>query len=203
MKKKILIITLIVLSFVIFAGAIIVGGRYLLAPNSGKGTKGIYKKEIKILNESYPSDIIVFGEDVGFDPTLKFRTITKITEENLTSDKKFKYTFFVINDRAGKLNITDEEFLLCKRLCEENDLNFFYIGTQYLEKLKELGYYDYFYSEGQCGFGYIISPFGNDIIEGMWTTTEEEIYKRNPNLLGQILTYEFVYKVIGMMNNLY
>ena len=197
-KKKFALLFTALFALIIISVLVIVFSGSLEV--SSENAEGTYDDEIKILNDNYPSDIIVYGEDVGFDENLNFRTITELSSASLTSDPKYKYTFLVINDREGKLNITDDEFQLCKELCDEQNLNFFYIGEQYLSHLKDFGFYDSLYADNLCGIGYVISPFGHTTLQGVWTTTEEEIYPDNPELLGQILAYAFVDNVIRMMN---
>ena len=154
-----------------------------------------YDGYIRILNDLCPSDIIVYGEDIGFRSTLNYRVITEITEDSLTSDPKYKYSFFVINDRSGALKITDDEFALCKRIAEENNQSFFYVGQQYFKKLKEFGFYDYLLTDpdNYHGVAYVISPFspGHGMIHGFWMSSEEEHYLKNNELLGHILTLQF------------
>lgn len=156
-----------------------------------------YEDEIKILNERFISDIIVYGEDVNFDKALNYRTITSITDDNLKSDSKYKYSFFIINDRTGNLKITDDEFMLCKKVCDENNINFYYIGKQYLEHLQEFGFHSGLYRDDLCGIGYILKPvIGRSVLQGIWSTTEEEISKKNKGLLGQLLAVSFVNNII-------
>lgn len=196
-KKLTLVFTAVFAGIIIFVLVIVFSGSLAVSPENAVG---IYDDEIKILNDNYPSDIIVYGEDVGFDEDLKFRTISELSRASLTSASKYKYTFLVINDRKGELSITDDEFQLCKELCDEQNLNFFYIGEQYLYHLKDFGFYDSLYADNLCGIGYVVSPFGHTGMEGFWTETEEELYSDNPRLLGQVLAYAFVDNVIRMMN---
>ncbi len=188
---------LLIAAMVLLAIAFIWISKVVRTPTSVAGS---YDKEIKVLNESFPSDIIVYGEDVGFHEALNYRTIEEISEENLTSDTKYKYTFFVINDRGGKLEITDEELKLCKKMCDEHNMNFFYIGTQYLEHLQAFGFHRGLYTDDACGVGYVQGEMGHTTIQGLWTTTEEMYYSKNPELLGQLLAYSFVDDVIKMLN---
>jgi len=165
--------------------------------NSNSGvSENSYNGYIKVLNDSYPSDIIVYGEDIGFRSTLNYRVITEINEENLTSDPKYQYSFFVINDRSGSLKITDREFALCKKLADENNQSFFYIGQQYVQKLREFDFYDQLLTDqgSYYGVAYVISPFepGHGMVHGFWMSTEEEHYLTNNELLGHILTLHFV-----------
>lgn len=195
MKKKLSSILLIVT-----ISALVIFVVIMKLSSSPKENGSVYENEIKVLNQSYPSDIIVFGEDVGFDPSLQYRTISELKEENLISESKYVYTFLVINDHAGKLNITDEQFKLCKKMLDEKKVNFYYIGKQYLSKLKDYGFYDALYGDDYCGIGTVISPFGTAPIQGLWREEDEEHFKENPGLLGQILAISFVDNVIRPMN---
>lgn len=160
-----------------------------------------YSDEIRILNENFPSDIVVYGEDVNFDQSLNYRVITQISEENLKCDKKYKYSFFVINDRSGNLEISDEEFALCKRLCDEKDINFYYIGEHYLAHLEEFGFHSGLFRDDLCGIGYVLKPaVGRSVVQGIWSRTEEEMAAQNDKLLGQILVMSFVNNVIRAFN---
>ncbi len=198
MKKKMIFIMIFVLGIIIVS-ILLIFGNNIWGLNS-ENIQGVYDKEIKILNNNFPSDIIVYGEDVGFDDKLNFRTVSELSEDSLKSNSEYRYTFLVINDREGKLKITDEEFQLCKKMCEDHNLNFYYIGSQYLLHLKDFGFHDGLYADDSCGIGYVISPFGYATIQGIWTMTEEEYYLNSPELLGQILACSFVDDVIKMMN---
>ncbi len=196
-KKKLLFFLLLCISVVVLTVAFM-AVFHIYRASLPRGCA--YAEEIKVLNNSFPSDIIVYGEDVGFNEALNYRTIQQISEENLTSDSKHKYTFFVINDRQGKLEITDDEFALCKKMCDEHNMNFFYIGTQYLEHLQTFGFHRGLYTDDACGVGYVQGEMGHTTIQGLWTTTEEMYYSKNPELLGQLLAYSFVDDVIKMLN---
>lgn len=152
--------------------------------------------DIRALNESYPSDIILYGEDGIFHESLNYRVIDKISESELISEPKFKYTFFVIVDREGKLNITDDEFRIVKNVCDNHNVNFYYIGEQYLDKLVQLGFTSELFYDNTRGIGYEIRPTGEMCeVEGFWSELEEEIYLKNRGLLGEILTREFVHVI--------
>jgi hypothetical protein len=163
------------------------------------GFNDTYEEYIHLLNNTYPSDIIVYGEDVGFRPDLNHRVITGITRENLISDPKYQYSFFVINDRNGTLIITDEEFGLCKIIAEENRQSFYYIGQHYIPKLREQGFFtEYLFNDDYHGIAYVISPneTGHADIHGVWTSEEEEMYLTHKDVLGQALVRSFVRHVI-------
>ena len=164
--------------------------------------KDSYEQSIYVLNENYPSDIVVLGDDVGFRDKLKYRQITEMTEENLRSEDSFKYTFFVINDRKGTLTLTDEDFALCKKIVDEKAISFYYIGTQYLPQLKKHGFFENEFTDDYMGIAYVLAsnPSGRASIHGLWTSLEEENFLINSELLGEVLVYSFVDDVIKKMS---
>lgn len=166
------------------------------------GIRDSYDEAIAILNKRYPSDIILYGEEIDFRSELNYRTIETISKESLTSDEKYEYTFLVINDRQGTIKLTDEKIKELKILVDEMDISFYYIGQQYLSNLKEAGFYSNVYNDDYYGIGYVESPTekGRASVHGLWTSVEEEHYKNNFELLGQVLVYSFVDDVIEKLN---
>lgn len=194
MKKR-LFIFFFSLSFLVVSISVLV---FFLQTNEAPSSD--YANEIRVLNESFPSDIIVYGEDVGFDSTLNFRTISSITEETLTSDSKYLYTFLVINDRTGTVSITEEELELCKKFCDENNMNFYYIGEQYLDQINEICFSYGMISPNAKSAAYINAYGIQTPLHGIWNIEDEEYLESNPGLLGQILAISFVDHVIKTLN---
>lgn len=85
---------------------------------------------------------------------------------------------------------------------DEKKISFFYIGDKYLDKIKEAGFYANEFSDDYFGIGYVISPHssGHSVIHGLWSDTEEEISRKNQELLGQVLAMNFVDTVIKQFN---
>lgn len=193
-KKRLLIFFF---CFVVFAILILI--LCLFLQNNAEFSSD-YANEIRVLNESFPSDIIVYGEDVGFDATLNFRTISSITEENLTSDPKYLYTFLVINDRTGTVTITEEDLELCKKFCDENNLNFYYIGEQYLGLMNKIGFTYGLISPNTKSVAYVNAYGTQTAVHGLWNIEDDEYLDSNPGLLGQILAVSFVDHVIKTLN---
>ena len=162
-----------------------------------------YDGYIAFLSHQCRCDIVVYGEDVSFRSALNYRVIVEITEEALAPDAGIEHSFFVINDRNGRLNITDEEIEFIKSVVHENRINFFYIGHRHLSKFEALGL------DGDSGpilawppepsdsrgFGYVlVSTLGTEYrqLHGFWTEADDEICVDNNEVLGHILTMNFV-----------
>lgn len=161
-----------------------------------------YDEAIVILNEKYPSDIVLYGEEIDFRSELNYRTIETLSKETLISDEKYEYTFLVINDRQGNVKLTDEKIKELKILVDEMNISFYYIGQQYLSNLKEAGFYSNVFNDDYHGIGYVVSPTekGHASVHGLWTSVEEEHYKSNIELLEQVLVYSFIDDVIKILN---
>ena len=206
MKKKYFLICFIIVFIAAIIFVVCYFGRVLyltLRPNDNTSSNESYcpyEKEITILNDNFPSDIIIYGEDVLFDNRLKYRTVSELTESTLNSGSEFKYSFLVINDRSGNLKISDEEFILCKRLCDQKGQNFVYLGEQYLSHLQDFDFCQGLYQDNLRGIAYIRDPMGHHAVQGFWTATEEEYSEMNQGLLGQVLVYVFVNLTINKLN---
>lgn len=189
---SVVIILSLVVAFLLFAVSYIVQNDILDS----------YDESIAILNQKYPSDIILYGEEIDFRSELNYRTIETLSKESLTSDEKYEYTFLIINDRQGNVKMTDEKIKELKILVDEMNISFYYIGQQYLSNLKDAGFYSNAFNDDYNGIGYVVSPTekGHASVHGLWTSVEEEHYKKNSELLGQVLVYSFVDDVIKILN---
>ena len=50
------------------------------------------------VTQTYPTELIVYGDDLNLDPSCHVRKIDAITEENLKIDDAFQFFVLVIND---------------------------------------------------------------------------------------------------------
>ena len=187
-KKKILIPIAIVFSLAIISVIIFLVSKYDIFTMK---TKDGYSKSITILNENYPSDIIVYGEHIDFGE-LKHREIKFIDGKSLNSKPEYKYQFVIINDRNNNVEMTDDELLLIKQYIIEKKYNFYYLGTALLPKLKELGIGKDLITPNVQGVA-VVNKYGNEIVtlDGVWTAESESCFKQNPKILANVLAFSF------------
>ena len=95
---------LLIISFVSY-------GYMTMQPTEGD----TYDKNIVIVNENFPSDIVIYGEEIKFREELKYRNIDKIDEANMIQDS-YEFRFLVINDRLGNVVLTKEDAALILEL---------------------------------------------------------------------------------------
>ncbi len=149
-----------------------------------------YDRDIIVLNENYPTDIIIYGEDIPFRKELITRKINNISKEVLTTDKN--YQVLVISDLSGILEISDEELLIVKDALLKFELDFYYLGTEKMARLKDLGFYEDDWSSDDYCFSSIKYEGRRAYFAGIWAKRDVEITNNNKETLGEILVDQFV-----------
>lgn len=189
MRKKILWIIgsifgtmlLLIISFVSY-------GYMTMQPTEGD----TYDKNIVIVNENFPSDIVIYGEEIKFREELKYRNIDKIDEANMIQDS-YEFRFLVINDRLGNVVLTKEDAALILELIMQRRLmGFYYIGTEKLNMLKDSGIIQNELSSSACAFytGYVHGFLKYDI---EWLYKNDELaIRQNDEFLGDVLLSHIV-----------
>lgn len=132
MKKKYVIGLWLLIVSIIIAGAVI------LMPKE-KENDG-YNIAAEALDVEFNADIMVYGEDPELRDTVKYRTIDKITAETLNYDEEHGYRAIILFDHRGTMSISDKELLLIKEYVEEKGYDMIYIGKNYLDDFKRLGF---------------------------------------------------------------
>ena len=133
MKKKKLVITIFIV-LIIAIIAIVVA--ICMQNDHGDG----YDFAAQGLKVEFNADIMVYGEDPKFRKNVEYRKIDAITEETLASGEEHGYRAIILFDRKGTMSITDEELLLIKEYVEEKAYDMIYIGLNYLDDFKRLGF---------------------------------------------------------------
>jgi hypothetical protein len=156
-----------------------------------------YDQDIIVINKNFPSEILLYGDDIHFREAVKYKKIDDIDDATLKTDKTFKYHFLIVNDLNNNLKITEDDFIRLKKHADENQLNFYYIGEQYLNVLRELGFYGVAYNDENRSVAYTISPYPPEMYSyvGIWTTNEEAALTINPEILGELLVYSFAHVI--------
>ena len=134
MKRKLLIILGIV--FVIVVALIVSAVILSMEDDEADG----YDQAAEGLRVDFNADIMVYGEDAGLRDTVTYRTIDEVSEETLKSGDEHTYKAIILYDYKGTMEISDEELLLIKEYVEEKAYDMFYIGKNYLDDFKRLGF---------------------------------------------------------------
>lgn len=151
-----------------------------------------YDKNIVIVNENFPSDIMIYGEEMKFREKLRYRNIDKIDEGNVIQDS-YEFRFLVINDRVGNVVLTEEDTsLILELIMQRRLMGFYYIGTEKLNMFQDCGIIQNELSSSACafctGYSYGFLKYG---IEWLYKSDELAI-KQNDEFLGNALLNHIV-----------
>ena len=196
-KDKILIPVLIGVLILLAAALIIIG--ITLTKNNSSDVPDSYDEYIQTAL-TYPTDIFVYGDDCNFRQSAKYTQISELTENDLISDKKYK--FIVFNDLYDKAELSDKDIEILKEYVLNGDYNFFYTGNKFTDRFKEEGFMQATIDttgDGTRGLrGFALRHSGQTIIcsVGLWDDESMEYYEtNNPELLGQSI-FKFVDRTI-------
>lgn len=102
-----------------------------------------YDEEIVIVNQSFPTDVVLLGEDIYFRPAFQYRRIDKITLDSLSYDpEKYIRLVLVISDLGGSVHLIDEEYSVIKQLLDDNVIDYYYFGTSKVADLIKHGLWE-------------------------------------------------------------
>jgi hypothetical protein len=194
MKKKMIITIILIITASIFViGLITYINPFFLSFLSNKSNeKDTYHKDLDILSQSYPSDILIYGDNIPFEEQLNVKQISEINDDLLQFDSACMFHFLIINDRNGNLTMSDDEFIFIKKKADNLGINVYYLGSQYLQKMQKHGFTNQVF-EGELSVVYLLDRTGLRVsLSCLWTDVEEEYLLKNSDLLKQVLIYSFV-----------
>ena len=103
-----------------------------------KGELDSMDEDIIAINDYY-GDVLFYGQNIGFRDSLKVdKYIDSLDETSFKDISSDKDNWLIIVDCEGKLNISDDEFKVIRRLMDEKKLSLGYIGSQYISKINEI-----------------------------------------------------------------
>ena len=190
-KVKIIIFGIIAASLIAIIAFIVYG--FTTMEESGLTP---YEKDIIILNEKHPSDIMLYGEDISFKDTLNYRKISEISEEELDGDGNWQYHFIIMNDLNGSVALTQEEANLIMSYINEKHYTFFYIGSRHEDIFLESGILERPLGSNCRGFrtgytyGWVLNC-GSQFIDKQ----DASEYKTNPEALGDWVANRMVFVI--------
>lgn len=187
-NKKMIAITCAVIALIVVFGVIVV--RRQLERNVQEG-KDSYDLRIDVLNESYPTDIILFGEPIPFREKLIYRTVSQITNETFQTEKE--HQVIILSDLDGTMNISDAELHLIKERVFSYQCSFYYLGTKLQDKLLELGFIEKAWPEGD--YCVALVPTNGRIIYSYdnWTEKDKQQTDDSREMVGNLIIIDIVH----------
>ncbi len=199
-KTKVIAVSVITTILLVAIGTII---GIIIWDNKDSEKKDSYSLQIDRINENTNIDVMVYGEEPGFREDFEWRRIHSVSEQSLKKDKFYSYRCIVLFDYNGTMEISDEELLLIKEQVENEHLDMFYIGKNYLDDLVRLGFASDF-NEAELSFAYIGSIYKDEevkqnykgnlhAVHGIWTEADEKVLEFNSELIQEVLV-NFIYE---------
>lgn len=202
MKKKVLIITIMVLLVAIIAGLLIANYFGLFYKVSGQQER--YMTELNEAN----TKVWYYGDlDPGREITLTYEKVTEFTDETIGDpENEYTYHMIVIFDFDGEMNISNEELLLIKDYCENKYYDLLYYGTAHFEQFKECGFFTKIDSN-EHGFTYTGSYWLNRVgkelylnpylCTGNWTANDDHRYNTEDRHLIWTFVIQFMIDIVN------
>lgn len=99
---------------------------------------GSYGQDARFVTENIPTKIMVYGEDLYFHPCITTFHIDSLTEENCLprDDDRYSEYALIINDTAGELPLSDEDYALLDRLLDTGHYSLFYFGRSKIPEFR-------------------------------------------------------------------
>ena len=187
-KRTILIVLVL---FVVITLAIMTSVRFgLFQKMADINDKDSYDINIEVLNYSIPTDIVLIGESIPFREALIYRKLTNVTSELLETHKK--YQVIILSDLDGTLSISDQELLIIKEKVDNHTSDFYYLGKNQANRLKQLGFVDYDWPSDDYCIAVVMFEGKQDNFTGIWAESDVQATKDNRETLGLLLVKQFI-----------
>lgn len=149
------------------------------------------EKALKIVTETYPTQIIVYGDKINFDSAISVKYIDVVNKETLTRESKYSYSLIIVNDLTGNATLSDDDWSLLSDLVKsDNTYNLFYLGDEDIDQILRVGVVSDLdmWNEGDLSIG--LTHEGADIITVFGT-----YYKDAGFLLPEAIIAEQVFSI--------
>jgi hypothetical protein len=151
------------------------------------------------VTQTYPTELIVYGDDLNLDPSCHVRKIDAITEENLKIDDAFQFFVLVINDINENAPISDAELKLIISIVDQGNLSLYYFGKRLIKPIISEGNYTTYdinpYED--MSIARVHEPYGSLCVLGVWTDDLQKVYEtQRPDIFQEVFLGSVVRDVI-------
>ncbi len=147
--------------------------------------KDTYDEEIILINETFPVDVVIYGEDIKFRPEFQYRKIDYIDDSLLEYDtSKYVRLSIVISDLNSLVTLTDEDCKVIKKGVNDNLIDFYYLGTKNINKLVEHEIIREPLADGELSVGIALYERIQTRFYGIWTDYSVKMTVDNDEALG-------------------
>lgn len=188
-KKIIISIVLVITLFVI----IYVVGIFLKWWNNPfkkkkiDNTDGRYIEIQNMMNESKPTTVYIYGDDLKFGIDIKQVKVDKI-EDALNNEDESKYKVLIINDLYDNAELTDDEINALFGFVDTERNLLIYLGKKYANRWKP-EYLGELEVEGNLYYDYYSWNGVRENTVGSWNERDMEELKKYPHCLWDVMIF--------------
>ena len=174
----------------------------LLIPTGCLNSKDVVlstnEPDLIIVTQTYPTELIVYGDDLNLDPACHVRKIDAITEENLKMDDAFRFFVLVINDIDENAPISDAELKLIISVVDQGNLSLYYFGKRLIKPIiSEGNYITDDIKMAEMSIARVHEPYGSLCVLGVWTDELQKVYEtQRPDVFQEAFLRSVVRDVI-------
>ena len=143
----------------------------------------------RIIQDTYPTDIMIYGEDISFGVSVPERYIDRITEETLARKDNCEYSFLVINDLSDTVTLSNAQMDLLKKEIRKDHFCLMYLGRKYASAWDSP---DSPHADAEGNLSYSYFWLNNSVKKciGTWREKDEEDRLSYPETLGDSILFE-------------
>ena len=174
-------------------GALIIGVVFALVflkPKQSTDDIGdSYDQDIRVINESHPVKIILYGEPIYFRKEVKYYSVDHLSNDILsTSGSEYERVVLVVNDLNGTVTLSQEDLVIISGAVNDGSIDLYYLGKNNREKLINSGIRGgSAVIDGELSLVRAMSENRMINFIGFWTENEDIISRSNEELLGECI----------------
>ena len=172
----------------LFAGVELWPVSILLSKKSSKSDNALF------LTKDYPTEIVVYGDEISNYGDLPFRQAKELTLDELGTSQLYFYRALVINDREDRLDLTEEQLKTIDDAVNSG-WTVYYIGRKYLNHFHlDYSKTNYTESDSEWSFGFELFYGDKRGFSGIWSSDDEKLIceydeeKKNSHLINSIVS---------------
>ena len=173
-----------------------IGRIYFISKKDDKLYENSYEAYVQMVTDTYKTEFIVYGDDIGFEDECYTRKIDSLNKDILALSDDYVYSAIIINDLNNNIELTENDFEILYDASFNQKIDLFYFGSRYLEKFKEVGITVQPTLDSDLSIGVIYERGIRTEVAGLWDKELNNAYvESNPKLLSDILLTMYVSKI--------
>lgn len=148
-----------------------------------------YDLDIQVITKSFPTTVIIYGEEIIFRENIILNKINEIDVDSLNTNTN--YNFLIIVDFEGGLTISSDEWEIIKDFSESKNNTFLYLGKSLFPEISDV-FNVRIPSNGELSFYYFNEYGMKDYTFELWVEEDDFRIGRENEILGYYIISDFV-----------